>query len=97
MLMLGEASAGRWLLENSIFLDARPTGFETERGSAENHTGKGLGLAVSVLASLPPDQMAVAKLVPEIPIVDGFGVRLLYPVEASDGAEHREVACDGVM
>ena len=36
--------------------------------------------------------MAIAKLVPEIPVPDGFTVCLLDPVEARDGAEHREMA-----
>ncbi len=66
-------------------------------GSVEGYTRRGLELAVNVLDSFPPDQMAVAKLVPEIVMLDSFGVRLLDPVEAGDGAEHCEVACDGVM
>ncbi|SRR6266571_9368160 len=41
--------------------------------------------------------MAVSKLVPEIAMLDGLSVRLLDTVEANDGAEHCEVACDGVM
>src|SRR3989442_10521628 len=36
--------------------------------------------------------MAVAELVPEIPVPDGFTVCLFDPVEACDGAEHRKMA-----
>src|SRR6266567_3725686 len=41
--------------------------------------------------------MAVAELVPEIPVLDGFTVCLFDPVEACDGAEHRKMARYRIM
>ena len=41
--------------------------------------------------------MAVAELVPEIPVPDGFTVCLFDPVDACDGAEHRKMARYRVM
>src|SRR2546428_11847183 len=41
--------------------------------------------------------MAVAELVPEIPVPDGFTVCLFDPVDACDGAEHRKMARYRIM
>src|SRR2546425_588517 len=41
--------------------------------------------------------MAIAKLVPEISVPDGFTVCLFDPVEARDGAEHRKMARYRIM
>ncbi|SRR6266568_917684 len=41
--------------------------------------------------------MAVAELVPEIPVPDGFIVCFLDPFEARDGAEHGKMASYRIM
>ena len=50
-----------------------------------------------VFYSLLPDEMAVAELVPEIAMLDRFGVRPFHSFDASDGAEHSKMACNRVM
>jgi hypothetical protein len=49
------------------------------------------------LYSLLPDEMAIAKLVPKITMIDRLRVRLPHAVNAHESAQHREVARDRIM
>ena len=61
-----------------------------------NEQAQGVGSLVIFKSSLP-DEMAVAKLVPEVAMSYRFRVSVPYPFDADERAEHCKMSRDGIV